>query len=292
MAGEWIPIDCNLGTKPEVLELVDETDTPVEVVVYRLIQLWSWASMNTADGVVKATPRRLSAVAGGDDRFWLAVEQVGWIRFDGPHLEICGWEKRFSKAAKARSLKNRRQSQWRESKEDSVDACVDGGVDACEAQARLQERLPEEKRGEEKREEELQPAAPVSTSKPPRRQSSSKNAVISWTLESGWHGITDADRAGWQTAYPGADLDREFAKATEWLKANPKRAGKRNWRKFLVGWLQRCQDRGGTQREQGNRPQEQRRPERWLDQYQPAQYRRPKEVATVAASIKLHEDDL
>jgi hypothetical protein len=25
MAGEWIPIDCNLGTKPEVLEVVDET---------------------------------------------------------------------------------------------------------------------------------------------------------------------------------------------------------------------------------------------------------------------------
>ena len=42
MAGEWIPIDCNLGTKPEVLELVDVTGEPVEAVVYRLIQLWAW----------------------------------------------------------------------------------------------------------------------------------------------------------------------------------------------------------------------------------------------------------
>ena len=81
MAGEWIPIDCNLGTKPEVLELVDVTGVPVEAVVYRLIQLWSWAAMNTADGVLRATPRRLAALAGGDEQFWLAVEQVGWVCF-------------------------------------------------------------------------------------------------------------------------------------------------------------------------------------------------------------------
>jgi hypothetical protein len=73
MAGEWIPLDCNLGTKPEVLELVDETGLPVEVVCWRLIQLWSWAVMVTADGTVRATPARLGAVAGGDEAFWLAV---------------------------------------------------------------------------------------------------------------------------------------------------------------------------------------------------------------------------
>ena len=79
MAGEWIPIDCNLGTKPEVLELVDETGVPVEVAVYRLIQLWSWAAMNTADGTIRATPARVAAVAGGDVAFWLAAERVGWV---------------------------------------------------------------------------------------------------------------------------------------------------------------------------------------------------------------------
>ena len=40
MAGEWIPIDITLGSKPEVQELVDLTGQPVEVVVYRLLQLW------------------------------------------------------------------------------------------------------------------------------------------------------------------------------------------------------------------------------------------------------------
>ena len=77
---------------------------------------------------------------------------------------------------------------------------------------------------------------------------------MSWSSDSGWEGITDLDRSEWAAAFPGAVLDQELAKATAWLKANPSRAGRRNWRRFIVGWLQRCQDKGGTNREPGNRP--------------------------------------
>jgi hypothetical protein len=138
MAGEWIPIDCNLGTKPEVLELVDVTGEPVEAVVYRLIQLWSWASMNTADGSIRCTPARLRAVAGGDETFWLAVEQVGWVSFEGGHMTITGWDKRFSKSAKARLHDNRRKSLEREKN--------------CDVRV-LSEKCPEKNRtrGEERR---------------------------------------------------------------------------------------------------------------------------------------------
>jgi hypothetical protein len=139
MAGEWIPIDCNLGTKPEVLELVDVTGEPVEAVVYRLIQLWSWASMNTADGSIRCTPARLRAVAGGDETFWLAVEQVGWVSFDGGHMTITGWDKRFSKSAKARLHDNRRKSLEREKN--------------CDVRV-LSEKCPEKTGPEERREEE------------------------------------------------------------------------------------------------------------------------------------------
>ncbi|NBW23528.1 MAG: hypothetical protein EBR82_87860, partial [Caulobacteraceae bacterium] len=102
-------------------------------------------------------------------------------------------------------------------------------------------------------EEEI-PAAPVPTSKPPSASGSRAKPAVSWSADDGWHGITDADRSEWGTAFPGAALDQELAKATAWLRANPKRCGKRNWRRFLVGWLQRCQDKGGTHREPGNRP--------------------------------------
>lgn len=240
MAGEWIPIDCNLGTKPEVLELVDVTGEPVEVVVYRLIQLWSWASMNTADGVLRATPRRLVAVAGGNEEFWLAVERVGWVSFLSDTVEITGWEKRFSRAAKARLEDARRKSSER---------AVRTLSEKCPEKIGLQERTVQERR-----EEKEIPAAPVPTSGTPAASRSRAKSAVSWSADAGWGGITDTDRQEWAVAFPGAILPQELAKATAWLRANPQRAGRRNWRRFIVGWLQRCQDKGGTSREAGKIP--------------------------------------
>jgi hypothetical protein len=278
MAGEWIPLDCNLGTKPEVLELVDETGLPVEVVCWRLIQLWSWASMNTADGTIRATASRIATACGGDEAFWLAVARVGWLRFDGPHATIEGWEKRFSRAAKARMEDARRKSAAR---------AVRLLSDKCPEKTGLEERTGEERREEEKKDI---PAAPVPTSGAAEAVRTRAKPAVSWTAEAGWQGITNADRQEWATAFPGAVLDQECAKATAWLKANPKRCGKRNWRRFLVGWLQRCQDKGGTNRQTGVRPDEKPPPKAWRDEYRPAPYRRPREAAGLADAIKLKDE--
>ena len=239
MAGEWIPIDCNLGTKPEVLEVAAATHEPIEVVVGRMVRLWSWAWHVTADGTIRVPRSMLATVAGGDDQFWLAVERAGWLVCTEDSITIPGWSERFGNAAKRRLSEQRRQSVRRayaKRTHDSVTDCV-----------------LEERRGEEKR-EEIQPAAPVPTSEPAKPSRSRAKSSLSWSADSGWEGITDADRSEWATAFPGAVLAQELAKATAWLKANPQRCGKRNWRRFVVGWLQRCQDKGGTNREPGNRP--------------------------------------
>jgi hypothetical protein len=278
MAGEWIPIDCNLGTKPEVLELVDVTGESVETVGWRLIQLWSWAAMNTADGQIVATPRRLAAVAGGDESFWLAVESVGWISFAGTTMTIAGWEKRFSRAAKARATHASRQDTYRRRSRDG--AASQGG----DGPPSLQDSTGQEKT--------YIPAAPVPTSKPPKASRSPAKPRVHWDCESGWQDITDADRQEWAQAFPGAVLDQELAKATAWLKANPTKARRSNWRRFLVGWLQRCQDKGGTDRQQtGRRPDDKPPPKRWLDEYQPAGYRRPHEAVELASTLKLKTED-
>jgi hypothetical protein len=276
MAGEWIPLDCNLGTKPEVLELVDETGLPVEVVGWRLIQLWSWAALNSSDGTIRATPRRVAAVAGGDETFWLAVERVGWVSFLNGTIVIEGWDKRFSKAAKVRLEDARRKAAGRAVRDLSGKCPEKNGL--------------QEKRGEEKREEDI-PAAPVPASKPQAARTPAK-PLLSWSADAGWAGITDADRQGWAVAYPAAVVTQELAKAEEWLRAHPSRAVRKNWRKFLTGWLSRCQDKGGTNREQGRRPDDRPPPKAWKDNYQPAPYRRPKEIVGLADQLKLKEEDL
>jgi len=106
MAGEWIPLDCCLSQKPEVLELEDRTGLPADTIVGRLAMLWSWASLNSSDGSARMSLRLLSKVCGGDEAFWYAVQEVGWlvIDADGGTVGIPGWDARFSKAAKSRAL--------------------------------------------------------------------------------------------------------------------------------------------------------------------------------------------
>lgn len=156
----------------------------------------------------------------------------------------------------------------------------------------------ETSRGEEKRRVEVNtPAAPVATSDPPKRRTRSQHPnAVRWDADAGWTGITDADRQEWATAFPACVLATELARATAWLRANPQRAHKSNWRRFLVSWLTRSQDKGGTNREAGRRPEDVDR-RAALDRTaaafagaKPAPYRRPAEVVALAEALRLKEE--
>lgn len=60
-----------------------------------------------------------------------------------------------------------------------------------------------------------------------------------------WDNVQPQDIELWKAAYPAVDIKAEAFKALAWVKANPKK-WKKNWRKFLTGWLNRAQERGGT----------------------------------------------
>lgn len=83
-------------------------------------------------------------------------------------------------------------------------------------------------------------------SRPDAARRSRPNTAVTWCVDSGWGGITEQDRADWAAAYPAVDVEQELARATVWLRANPTKAGKRNYRRFLANWFSRTQDRGGT----------------------------------------------
>jgi hypothetical protein len=60
-----------------------------------------------------------------------------------------------------------------------------------------------------------------------------------------WSGIEASDMESWAKAYPACDINSELAKAGEWIIANPAKGKKSNYRRFIVNWLSRSQDRGG-----------------------------------------------
>ena len=97
----------------------------------------------------------------------------------------------------------------------------------------------------------LTPHTSVSPTGTKRSGSATTTDPIEWTAEAGWSGISDDHRQRWATAYPAADLPVELAKADEWLRANPTKAKRSRWGRFITSWLSRCQDRGGTHRVNG-----------------------------------------
>lgn len=199
MAGEWIPVDIAIGSKPEVQELVDLSGQGVEVVVYRLLQLWGWASLNSADGTARATPERLARVCGGEADFWRHVESVGWIEFDAEvgTATIPGWGRRFSMAAKARACKNDRQRRY---------------ADAEMAP----QRQPRASRGEE-RTDSSSSARKAARRKP--EQPAAATPAAGWdALQAAWNaGRRDEDPQRWRSPAPPQQAEARLAEAG-WLE--------------------------------------------------------------------------
>jgi len=92
------------------------------------------------------------------------------------------------------------------------------------------------------------PAPPSPLRDKKKKKEKTREAAIAWTPAGGWTGIADEDRRRWALAFPACDIDRQLAAADVWLRANPERAHKSNWDRFLTGWLKREQDRGGDMR--------------------------------------------
>lgn len=70
--------------------------------------------------------------------------------------------------------------------------------------------------------------------------------------EHGWTGITDEDIAAWTEAYPNANVRACIAASYQWCVANPTRAPRKAYRRFLTGWMGR--ERSETPSRQGGSP--------------------------------------
>jgi hypothetical protein len=255
MAGDWIKMRAALSTCPKVAAMArtigkcDEFRSLCRqamrlLVVGGLHAVWAAVNEHTSDGVMdNSYPEDLDDIAGIEG-FGKAMQSAGWLNADSAAATLTfpnfgQWNTPAKDTTAAERMRKHREKER-----------VTRNTVTVTAPLRV--TVAPDKTRQDKREDI--PAAPVPTSEPAKPSRSRAKSSLSWSADSGWEGITDADRSEWATAFPGAVLAQELAKATAWLKANPQRCGKRNWRRFIVGWLQRCQDKGGTNREPGNRP--------------------------------------
>ena len=291
MAGDWIKMRAALTTCPKVAAMARAIGMAEEfrglsrhsmrlLVVGGLHAVWAAVNEHTSDGVMaNAYAEDLDDIAGIGG-FGEAMQAAGWLVADEIAATLTfpnfgQWNTPAKDSTAAERMRKHREKQ----RVAQQPVTVTGPLRVTVALDKTRQDKSTDI-----------PAAPVPTSDPPKASRSPAKPRVAWSAEDGWAGITDADRQEWATAFPGAVLAQELAKATSWLKANPQRAGRRNWRRFLVGWLQRCQDKGGTNRTQGVRPEDKPKPVVWKDQYQEAPYRRPREVVALAESLKLKEE--
>jgi hypothetical protein len=292
MAGDWIKMRAALTTCPKVAAMARAIGMADEfsglcrhsmrlLVVGGLHAVWAAVNEHTADGVMANTyPEDMDDIAGIEG-FGSAMRSAGWLEVDEAAQTLTfpnfgQWNTPAKDITAAERMRKHRAKQ-------------DVARNTVTVTEPLRVTVALDKTRQDKR-EDIQ-AAPVATSEPPKRRKRSQHPdAVSWNADAGWQRITDADRSEWAAAYPGAVLEQELAKATAWLKAHPSKAGKRNWRAFIVRWLGRCQDHGGTNRTTGNRPEEKPPPKVWLNEYQPAPYRRPREAAELATAIKLKDE--
>ena len=293
MAGDWIKMRAALTTCPKVAFMARAIGMAEEfsglsrhsmrlLVVGGLHAVWAAVNEHTADGVMANTyPEDLDDIAGIEG-FGSAMRSAGWLEVDEAAQTLTfpnfgQWNTPAKDITAAERMRKHRAKQ-------------DVARNTVTVTEPLRVTVALDKTRQDKR-EDIQ-AAPVATSEPPKRRKRSQHPdAVSWNADAGWQGITDADRQEWAAAYPGAVLDRELAKANAWLKAHPERAGKRKWRAFIVRWLGKCHEGGGTIRSPGNRPDEKPPPKVWLNEYQPAPYRRPREAAELATALKLKDED-
>lgn len=63
-----------------------------------------------------------------------------------------------------------------------------------------------------------------------------------------WEEITEDDLNYWKSAYPACDIKAELARMGAWLMADWPARRKVKWKAFIVRWLAKSQDQGGTKK--------------------------------------------
>lgn len=127
MASDWIKMRADLFTHPKVFKIADSLGADELYIVGALLSFWAWAHAHAVDGRVDGATSHMIDRATRVDGLSAALVSVGWLHVDDDGVTIPRFEVHNGDSAKERTLKNERQSRWRERKRSkSVDAPVDG----------------------------------------------------------------------------------------------------------------------------------------------------------------------
>ena len=91
-----------------------------------------------------------------------------------------------------------------------------------------------------------EPTQPTDSLEPDKKSARRQVTGITWDSVSGWQNVTDSHRITWRVAYPNCSVETTLARMHVWLLANPSKAHKTNWLRFIANWFARTREDGGN----------------------------------------------
>jgi hypothetical protein len=108
MAGEWLKFDKATLDKPEVLAIASAMECDPDLVVGKLLRMWSWFDTHTengnARGVTLALLDSILRVTG----FAENVQKVGWLVVSDSGIRLPNFDRHCGETAKQRALTAKR----------------------------------------------------------------------------------------------------------------------------------------------------------------------------------------
>ena len=103
MAGDWIPIACDIHAKPETVRIAAALRRSTDEVVGMLVRFWSWAQSQSSDGTLEGLDIAMAAAACHvSTKFLESLASVGWLVQTDHGLVIPNFDRWMGNSAKAR----------------------------------------------------------------------------------------------------------------------------------------------------------------------------------------------
>lgn len=104
MAGLWIPWECGLERKAEVLRIAKRMDVDPCIAAVKCMVVWCWAQDQTVDGIIRGISVSDVSQAVGMPGIGEALESVDWLISDDDFVVFPNWGRFNSEPAKKRAI--------------------------------------------------------------------------------------------------------------------------------------------------------------------------------------------
>ncbi len=113
MRRPWIKIETATPDKPEICAIATQLRMDADMVVGKLIRLWSWITVNKILGSDLGVTKEFLDKLVGRKGFADALQSAGWLLVSGGKLSMPHFERHNSDAAKVRALTAQRVKRHR-----------------------------------------------------------------------------------------------------------------------------------------------------------------------------------